>query len=117
MGSISAARSDPHYKRHVRGSDLEGLFAAGEAVEGLIGHPGWAHVNAIVDAEIAEIDRALDGRDEPLSQAHYALKHGRRGGLRGARDAAEAILDRYRTALAEQQRRYEGDAEPSPDRS
>lgn len=117
MGSnLGSVRADPHYTRHVKGTALEELFAIGEAVESLAGHPGWIHVQRLVDAEIAEIDRKLDGREEPLSQAEYALAHGRRGGLRGARDAAEAILDGYQRALAEQQRRHEGDAESSPER-
>lgn len=83
----------------------------GEAVESLVAHPGWAHVTRLVEAEVAEIDRTLDGRDEPLEQAQYALKHGRRGGLRGAMEAAEAILDLYRTALDEQRRKHESGAE------
>lgn len=117
MGSSLGTRSDPHYKRHTRGTALDELFSMGDAVASLVEHPGWAHVIRLLDAEVAEIDRTLDGSQEPLSQAQYALKHGRRGGLRGAREAAEAILERYHVALAEQRAKHEGDAESSPDGS
>jgi hypothetical protein len=117
VGSISASvRTDPHYTRHVKGTALEELFTMGEAVESLMGHPGWDYVNRLLDAEIAEIDRSMDDTQEPLSQASYALKHGRRGGLRGAQEAAAAIRDKYLRALEEQQRKHESDAEPSLDR-
>ena len=113
MGSSLGKRSDPHYTRHLREFALEELFAAGEAVEALVEHPGWVHVQAIVDAEIAEIDRSLDGREEPLSQAQYALKHGRRGGLTAVRNAVDTTLDYYRRALDEQRAKHEDGAEPS----
>lgn len=83
----------------------------GEAVESLVTHPGWAHVQRLVEAEIAEIDRALDAGDEPLTQAQYAIRHGRRGGLLASRDAAETILARYRAALEHQRAKHENPAE------
>lgn len=94
---------------------LDDLFTAGEAVEQLLAHPGWAHVTALLDVEIAEIEATTDGRLLE-SKSHYAFAHGRMGGLRGARQAAEAILSRARLRLEQQQAKHEGDAESSPER-
>jgi hypothetical protein len=113
VGSSLGARPEPRYTRHLRAIPLEDLFAMGEAVQSLAAHPGWNHVNALLDAEVAEIDRSLDGATEPLSQAEYALQHGRRGGLRGAREALDAIVAVSRDRLEEQRRKHERDAESS----
>lgn len=108
-GVVDVGRPDQHFLKHLRGESLESTFAMGEVVQDLILHPGWSHVMALLGAEIGEIDRRLDGFQEPLSQAQYAMAHGRRAGLRGARLAAEAILHRYRTQLEEQRRKHEGE--------
>jgi hypothetical protein len=104
--------STPEMSRHLRGEygSLEELFRAGEAVQGLLEHPGWKHIMAVVDAEIATIDRELDSHREPLSQALYAMKHGRRGGLMAVEQAAQAILRRYEASLEEQRQRHESGA-------
>ena len=90
--------------------ELEQLFSAGEAVEGLIFNEGWFRVLNVLEAEIATIDRQLD-QGAPLTQAEYAKAHGRRGGLQAARDAAYAIVDRAEARKAEQQAKHEGAAE------
>lgn len=96
-------------------STFDDLFTAGEAVEQLLAHPGWAHVTGLLDVQIAEIETSTDGRLLE-SKSHYAFAHGRMGGLRGARQAAEAILSRARLRLEQQQAKHEGDAESSPER-
>jgi hypothetical protein len=85
----------------------------GDAVQALVAHPGWTHVMALLDAEAAEADSKLENAREPLSQAEYAMAHGRRGGLKGAREVAEAILAVYAARLEEQRARHERDAESS----
>lgn len=106
---------DKHLTRHVRAiyPDLESLFAAGEAVEDLLRHPGWLHLVRLADYEIATTDATLDRTDTPLSQAEYAYAHGRRGGLRALEGSAGAILSKYRAALEEQRAKYESGAESS----
>jgi hypothetical protein len=108
--------TDPKFSNHLKDvwPSLTDLFGAGENVRDLMTHPGWADVYRLVEAEIATIDRDLDGSLEPKSQAEYALKHGRRDGLLGYLRAAQAIVGRYEQRLEEQQRKHEGDAEPSP---
>lgn len=103
-------RADPRWLKHTRDMSLEQLFAAGDAVDSLLDHPGWISLQALIDAEITEIDRRLDGRDEPLSQAEYAMAHGRRSGLKGAADAAAALMHRYTAELERQRARHEDDA-------
>lgn len=114
MGS----KHEPRYAKHVRDiySDLDDLFAAGEQVRSMLTHPGWRHVALILHAEIAEIDGKLDGRDTPLSQAEYALEHGRRHGLRSAEQAAGALVSLYERALRTQQARHEGAVDAVPER-
>lgn len=70
------------------------LLEASEHVSTLDGHYGWEAVQKVLVAEIAMIDRELDGASTPLSQAEYALKHGRRGGLKAALGAARAITSK-----------------------
>lgn len=106
--------STPRMTRHVKGryDTLNGLVAAGELVQGLIGHPGWGHLMGVIDAEIATIDRRLDDAiTEPLSQAEYAVAHGRRGGLRAIEDAAHAIVGVAADELERQRARHEGAGE------
>lgn len=92
---------------------LEDLFSAGEQVQDVVKHPGWVHVVRLLGAEIAEIDRHLDGGREPKTQAEYAMAHGRRGGLRGAEEAAGAILHRYSMRLEQQRQKHESGGESS----
>jgi hypothetical protein len=102
----------PALVRHVDDaySDFSDLFAAGEVVEALRNHPGWEHVQRVVELEVAAIDRQLDN-PHPLEQATYAMAHGRRGGLRAMRDAADAIVERARKRYSEQQAKHESGAE------
>lgn len=106
-------KQDPRLKRHVERiyPDMQDLFAAGEAVEDLQAHPGWLHIVRLLEWEISTIDHTLDGRLVPLSQAEYAMAHGRRSGLRAFEDAAGAILSEYRDTLEEQRAKHERGAE------
>ena len=108
-------KSDPKMDRHldVIYPEPQHLFEAGDAVQALILHPGWVHITRLLEYEIATIDSGLDGRDEPLTQAQYAARHGRRGGLRGLQAAADAIIGRAEREYERQRAKHEGDAEPS----
>jgi hypothetical protein len=99
---------EPTYTSHVREefSDLRELFRAGEAVDTLVFDHGWQAVLRLVDAEIAVLDRRLDGKD-PLTHVEYAHLHGQRRGLRGMRDAAHALSSHYEAARQEQERKHE----------
>lgn len=101
--------STPVWTRHLDRlyPSLEALFDAGEEVASLIAHPGWTHVARLIEAEIATIDRDLDAARQPLSQAEYAAAHARRGGLRGASEAAAALLHRYHVYLDKQRQVHE----------
>lgn len=105
--------STPQMSRHVRDryETLDGLLAAGELVQGVVDHPGWAHLMGVIDAEVSQIDRKLDGHTTPLTQAEYALAHGRRGGLKSIEEAAHAIVQTAAVALADQRARHEGAGE------
>lgn len=117
MGS-SLGKVSPSLNGHVDSlfSSFEDLFAAGEAVEQLVGGAGWAHVLAVLDAEISTIERRFDERLLE-SRSDYAFAHGRLGGLRAARSAAEAILGRAALRLEQQQRKHDGGADALPDGS
>jgi hypothetical protein len=114
MGSSLGTQRDPTITRHLKDlyPSLEALFAAGEEVEALLAHPGWGHVVRLLDAEIATIDRDLDGGLKE-SRAEYAQAHGRRGGLRFSRDAAVALLERARDTLEQQRLLHEDGEAPS----
>lgn len=93
----------------MEGWTLEELFDAGDAISGLIAHPGWQIIERILDAERELLDRRLD-TDRPLeSRADYAAAHGRRGGLLAARQAARTVLARYTAELARQKAQHEAD--------
>lgn len=95
-------RPEPAFTRHVRdawGADqLPELIEAAEAVEQTLASPGWAHIERILHAEIATIDRVCDTARE-MTLHDYAKAHGRRGALRSAEEAAKAII-----GIAEQRR-------------
>ena len=88
---------------------MVGLFDAGEAVEGLIASPGWAHVVQLIELELSSIDARLDG--QLLTRSEYARDHGRRSAYRGFMEAAHAIVAEAARQRAEQERRHEGVAE------
>lgn len=106
---------DQKFSRHVRDlyPELNELLDAAEAIEMTMASPGWTHLTALLGAEVAMTDRTLDGAAEPLSQAEYAMAHGRRGGLRGASEAAATLVAMAESKLAEQRRIHEGAAEPA----
>lgn len=89
---------------------LDELAMAAEAVRATVASPGWVAIARVLEAEIATIDRDLDGSDEPMSQAEYALAHGRRYGLRGADEAAGAILRKAEFDLRRQKAKHENGA-------
>lgn len=94
-----------HVKR-AYADDMLGLFDAGEAVEAVLAHPGWAAVEAVVQREIEELEATLDER--LYSRAEYAQKHGRLFGLRAMRAAADAIVGHARSVLEREQAKHEG---------
>lgn len=107
---------DPKFTRHLKDAfpTIESIAEANDAVAATVASPGWNLVLALLNAEIAEIDRQLDSGPLLESRAEYAHLHGRRGGLRGAKDAAHALMHRAETRLEEQRAKHERDAEPSP---
>lgn len=108
-GIAASRRHDPALTRHFDGLTLERLLSDAEAVQGLAGHPGWTVLAGLLDAEVALIDRKLDG-GLLESRAEYAAAHGRRGGLRAAQQFIEALTARADARLAEQRAKHEGDA-------
>lgn len=100
---------DPTYARHVQEefSTMEDLFAAGEYVEQLRQHPGWALVQTIVGAELSQVESELGRNRKPLEQAEYALKHGLLSGLAGAQAAADTIVGEAQRVYREQQEAHE----------
>lgn len=95
--------------------DHRELFAAGEHVQSLIVHPGWATVMEMLDERIASLDAQLDG-PSPLAHVDYAHRHGERRGLRAAREAAYALEVVYVDELERQRLKYEAAAEPVAER-
>jgi len=115
---MAATHTDPSMTRHVRQAwpDLSDLFAAGEEIQRLVESFGWTLLCDVVDREVRGIDEDLDGRLVPLSQAEYALAHGRRNGLLGFKRAAEAIVVTAAREREKQQARHEADGESSAGR-
>jgi hypothetical protein len=108
VGSDLGSEVTPAVSRNLNGWSLERLFEAGAAVEDLAVHPGWKVIDALLEAEVDKVDKRLDAdRPVPPSRAEYAAAHGRRGGLLTARAAVGTVLARYRSTLAEQQRKHE----------
>lgn len=101
---MASERATPAFVRHVRDAwgaaeQLPGLLEASENVERLLSHPGYAAVRAVLDREIATIDRELD--EGPAKEAPvYAQRHGRRGALRSFDEAAKAIVESAAAARA-----------------
>jgi len=106
---------DPRMERHLKViyPQPHDLFEAAETVGALVAHPGWLHITRLLEYSVATIDAGLDGREEPLTQAQYAARHGRRDGLRGAQAAADAIIGKAALVYERQRATHEGDAEPS----
>lgn len=124
MGSslgITVAR-DPSLSGHFDDlfPTLEQLVEAGDRARALLSSPDWGVLAAVLGAEIAKIDRELDGKwKEPFTQAEFAGRHGRRGGLTAPERALYLLIDRAETRLAEQRAKHEqddGSGESLPER-
>ncbi len=103
---------NPAIERHIDKlfPELEHALDAGEAVAEALVTLGWAHVEAVLDAEIDAISAHMEGASV-LSRAEYAYRHGRIGGLKAVKQAAEAIIDRANARRDEQEARHEAGAE------
>jgi hypothetical protein len=114
-GSSLGQRPGPPWTGHVDRlfEDFDGLFAASEAVEQLVAHPGWAHVMRLLDAETDEVMAAADSRLLG-SRSEYAFAHGRAGGIRSVRQAAASLVARAAYRLEQQRSKHEGAAESVP---
>lgn len=112
------AHENPALTRHVSDlwPDLERLLRVGDQAQQLLAQPGWAAIDLLVDAEIDAINAQME-RTTPLSRADYAVRHGRIGGLKAAREAAEAIVAIADERRSEQQAKHEGEgSQSSPER-
>lgn len=90
---------------------LDELAAAGEAVQDLRAHPGWAHLVRLLDKEAATVSGGLDGRLLE-SRADYAFAHGRVGGLKAMEAAADAIVRKATDELDKQRAKHERGTTP-----
>lgn len=90
--------------------ELLDLFAAGDEVLQLLTHPGWHHVQRVIELAQADTDEMLDGRLLD-SRADYARAHGRRSGFRSMTEAARAIVGHANSELAKQRNKHEATAE------
>jgi hypothetical protein len=101
----------PKLTRHIqrRYVTLEQLTEAADAVEGLLAHKGWGVLADLLGDEISTIENALDD-GPPISQAEYAYAHGRKGGLKAAKAAAELLIARATVKLEEQRQKHEQEA-------
>lgn len=108
MGSNLSARRQPAHTSAVRdyfkGVSLEAQVDAAEAVRELLASPGWAHVMALVDGEVHDLDLKLDA-DKPLEHVEYAHLHGQRRGLGALSGLAHAIVSKTDDRLAEERER------------
>lgn len=85
------------FTRHVddlwgRRESLPVLIENRDAVERLLALPGFTIVASVLDAEIATLDRKLEGR--ALEQAEYARLLGQRASMRAFSEAAQSVIDR-----------------------
>ena len=81
-----------------------------EAVSSLASHEGWKAVLWLLQREVDYVDSKMDD-DEPLQHTMYALLHGRRGGLLGAKEALETIVERTESVIDRQRQIHEAGAE------
>jgi len=96
--------------RHVDGlfPDTRTLIESADAVEHMLGTPGYQAVQKLIEAEIELIDQKLDRA--PLREAsEYAHAHGRRSALLAFSDAAQAILERSKQRVEADERNAEGE--------
>lgn len=113
MGS-SRQQGDPRVTNHLTGlfPDLEAIFEGAEAIQSLTGHPGWAHITRLLEAEADALGRQLDGMSDPLPYEKLCLWHGRRDGLLFALNAAQSMLTWTEKRISEQRAKHERTAEP-----
>lgn len=105
--------ADASYANHVRslysgpqGFDLERLFGAGDALQGLTLHPGWSVLMDLLSAEREGIrDRVEGGRPLPADEVQHLL--GQLRGIAAAEKAATALLAISRAELEKQQQKHE----------
>lgn len=109
------SRIDPRVSRHIGDlyPTLEQVERAAEIAQDLMAHPGWRLMQVLAEAEIATIDAELDTGKLLETRAHYAAKHGRRGGIRFPQQAVEALVADAERRMAEQRAKYEGAATAS----
>lgn len=93
-------------------ANLQDLLGAGQAVELAMESSGYQAIKAVLEAEIASIDRQLDG--PAPDEREYRRLHGRRSALTAFEDAAMAIVaranERRRIAEEDAQREATGES-------
>jgi hypothetical protein len=99
----------PALKRHVGDlwPQLGLLFEAGDQVARIRGEIGWGHVLALIDAEVAAVQRQLDEGAYRYSHPELAWAHGRLSGLKALREAADAIVEHAAKRQQEQAESHE----------
>jgi len=105
---------DPALARHIADlwprERMDDLFTAGEDVKVALGSAGVQAIERVLTAELAALDRALDGRLH--DHAQYAYMHGRRSALMAMFEAAHAIVVSAERLRAQQAELHEGEPEP-----
>jgi hypothetical protein len=104
---------DTSYANHVRslysgprGTELERLFGAGDAIRALTLHPGWSVLMDLLSAERESIrDRVEGGRPLPADEVQHLL--GQLRGLGAAEKAAAALLSISQAEMEAQQQKHE----------
>jgi hypothetical protein len=72
-------------------TSLQGVLEIGRDVEGLAGHPGWAHVENLLTALREKRLEDLLVAEKPLEQADYSYRIGVLKGTEAALYAVETI--------------------------
>lgn len=100
----------PALTRHVRDlwPEIESLLDAGQDVESVRHALGWAHVELLIEAEIATVQRGL----EQHAAAHYSHPEltwalGRLSGLKALAEASDAIVESASRTRRQQAERHE----------
>jgi len=103
----------PALKRHVTDlwPELEHLFEAGEAASAVRMELGYGHVCALIDAEIAAVQKGLDEGAHRFSHQELCWAHGRLSGLKALREAPDAIIEIASRRRQDQEERHERDRE------
>jgi hypothetical protein len=88
--------------------ETEELLDAAEAVLELTRHPGWGHVQRLLEERERSLMDLLVIGPQPLEQAEYARFTGIAAGVKDARYVADAVLHAAR--LREQEEREAAEA-------